>query len=91
MTFDNQVLMLRRWEVGMTAKNMKFELVSMWVQIWGAPFNMVCPRVALEVGRRLGLVEEVERRNKQDMQNLFMWVKVAIPIAKPIRRGGFFI
>lgn len=88
-TFDNQVLMLRRWEVGMIAKNMKFELVSMWVQIWGAPFNMVCPQVALEVGRRLGLVREVERRNKQDMQTLFMQVKVAIPIAKPIRHGVF--
>ena len=76
-TFDNQVLILRRWEVGMTARNVKFETVSMWVQIWGAPLDMICPQVALE------------QRNKQDMQNLFMRVKVAIPIVKPIRRGAY--
>ena len=69
--FDNQqVLMLHRWEVGMTTKNVKFESVSMWVQIWGAPFDMVCPQVALEVGRHLGTVEAVEQRSKQDMQCL---------------------
>ena len=68
---------------------MKFESVSLWVQIWGAPFDMVSPKVAEEVGRRLGVVEEVERRHKQEHQNLFMRVKVALPIAKPIRRGGF--
>lgn len=71
----------------MTAKNVKFESVSIWVQIWGAPFDMVCPQVALEVGRHLGTVEAVEQRSKQDMQCLFMQVKIAIPIAKPLRRG----
>ena len=88
-TFDNQVLMLRRWQSGMTAKNVQFEAVSLWVQIWGAPFDMVCPKVAEEVGNRLGVVEEVKRRRRQDQQNFFMRVKVAIPISKPLRRGGF--
>lgn len=69
--------------------NVKFETVSLWVQIWGAPFDMVSPKVAAEVGSRLGVVEEVEKRQKQEIQNLFMWVKVAIPISKPIQRGGF--
>ena len=34
-------------------------------------------------------MEEVERRRKHDQQSLFMRVKVAIPISKPLRRGGF--
>lgn len=50
---------------------------------------MVCPRAAEEVGSRLEVVEEVERRQRQDQQNLFIRVKVAIPISKPLRRGGF--
>lgn len=81
--------MLCRWQRGMTAGNVKFESVSLWIQIWGAPFDMASPQVAAEVGRRLGEVEEVEKRRRQDTQNLFMRVKVAIPISKPIRRGGF--
>ena len=50
---------------------------------------MVSPTVAAEIGSRLGRVEEVEKRQKLEAQNMFMWVKVAIPISKPIRRGGF--
>ena len=88
-SFDNQVLMVQRWKQGMTAENVKFESVAIWIQIWGAPFDMVSPTVAAEIGSRLGRVEEVKKRQRQDAQNLFMRVKVAIPVAKPIRRGGF--
>ncbi|XP_050259931.1 uncharacterized protein LOC126705007 [Quercus robur] len=88
-TFDNQILLLVRWKAGMTAGNVKFESASLWVQIWGAPFDMVSPKVAEEIGNRLGIVEEVEKRSKQDIPGFFMRVKVAIPLAKPIRRGAF--
>uniref|UniRef100_A0A7N2LI06 Zinc knuckle CX2CX4HX4C domain-containing protein n=1 Tax=Quercus lobata TaxID=97700 RepID=A0A7N2LI06_QUELO len=71
----------------MAATNVKFETVSLWVQIWGAPLDMDSSKVVAEVGRRLGVVEEVETRQKQE--NRFIRVKVAIPISKPIRRGGF--
>ena len=81
--------MLQMWKKGMTAENVRFESVALWIQIWGAPFDMVSPKVATEVGSRLGEVEEVEKRRRQDTQSLFMRVKVAIPISKPIRRGGF--
>ena len=50
---------------------------------------MVSSLVATEVGSRLGVVEDVERRRRQDMQNYFLRVCVALPISKPLRRGGF--
>lgn len=58
-SFDNQVLMLIRWKVGITADNVKFESVSLWVQIWGTLFDLVSPTIAKTVGSRLGLVVEV--------------------------------
>uniref|UniRef100_A0A7N2LCV4 DUF4283 domain-containing protein n=1 Tax=Quercus lobata TaxID=97700 RepID=A0A7N2LCV4_QUELO len=66
-TFDNQALMLCRWQRGMTTTNVKFETVSLWVQIWGTPFDMVSSKVAAKVGSRLGVVEEVETRQKQEL------------------------
>ena len=83
--FDNQALLLTRWESGMTATNVKFESISLWVQIWGAPFDMRTSRVAKEVGNQLGRVLEVEKRRNNDSQNLFIRVKVAIPLEKEIR------
>lgn len=88
-SFDNQVLMLQRWQPGMTAANVKFESVALWIQIWGAPFDMVSPNVATEIGKRMGEVVDVEKRKGQDMQQLFMRVKVALPTSKPLRRGAF--
>ena len=88
-SFDNQVLMVKRWKQGMTVGNVQFDSVALWIQIWGAPFDMVSPTVAAEIGSRLGRVEEVEKRQKLEAQNMFMRVKVDIPISKPIRRGGF--
>ncbi|XP_075640324.1 uncharacterized protein At4g02000-like [Castanea sativa] len=88
-SFDNQVLMLRQWQPGMTAANVKFESVALWIQIWGAPFDMVSPQVATEIGKRMGEVVEVEKRKSQDTQHLFMHVKVAFPTSKPICRGAF--
>ena len=44
----------------MIVGNIQMEIASLWVQIWGAPFDMISPQVAKEVGSRLGKVEEVE-------------------------------
>ena len=88
-SFDNQLLMLTRWKKGMKVENVQLQHAALWVQIWGAPFNMVSSRVAKEVGGRIGEVVEVENRRKHEDPNFFMKVKVALPISKPLRRGGF--
>ena len=49
-TFDNQALMLRRWQLGMTTANVKFDLIALWIQIWDAPFDMISPIVVAEIG-----------------------------------------
>ena len=59
-SFDNQLLLLQRWQKGMTVGNIRLEHASLWIQIWGAPFDMVSPQVAREVCNRIGRVEEVE-------------------------------
>ena len=50
---------------------------------------MISPVVAKRIGSRLGVMEEVEKRRRQEEQNLFMRVHVALPITKPLRCGGY--
>uniref|UniRef100_A0A7N2LLH1 DUF4283 domain-containing protein n=1 Tax=Quercus lobata TaxID=97700 RepID=A0A7N2LLH1_QUELO len=88
-SFDNQLLLLTKWRKGMKADNVRLNHASLWIQIWGAPFDMISTQVATEVGSRLGEVVEVERRRKHEESNHFMRVKVALPVSKPLRRGGF--
>ena len=82
-SFDNQLLLLQMWKKGMNVGNIRMESASLWVQIWGAPFEMISPQVAREVGSRLGEVEEVEWKKKKDDINMFMRVGLALPITKP--------
>ena len=81
--------MLKRCQKGMIASNVKLECASLWIQIWGASFDMISSQVVTKVGSRLGTVEDVERRRQQDMQIFFIRVQVAMPILKPLQRGGF--
>ena len=73
----------------MTAANVRFETAFLWVQIWGASFDMASPSVAEAVGGRLGVVEDVEKRRQKDIPNFFMCVKVALLLSKPLRREAF--
>ncbi|KAL0015047.1 hypothetical protein SO802_002116 [Lithocarpus litseifolius] len=74
-SFDNQLLMLTRWKAGMSAKNVVLEHASLWIQIWGVPFDMMATKLAMEIGNKMGVVEDVERRRRTDEQNLFLRVK----------------
>ena len=73
----------------MSVANVVLDHASMWVQICGAPFDMVSPQVAIDIGGWIGIVEEVEKRRSNDSQRLFMRVRVSISISKPLRRGCF--
>ena len=65
-TFDNQLLMLTRWSKRMNANNVVLEHASLWVQIWGVSFDMMSPKVAVEIVKKMGEVEDVERRRRTD-------------------------
>ena len=75
----------------MSANNVVLEHASLWVQIWGVSFEMMSPMVVTKIGKKMGVVEDVERRRRIDDQNFFLRVRVALPISKPLRRGGFLM
>ena len=66
--------MLKKWQKGTIASNVKLDYASLWIQIWGALFDMVSPQAATKVGNRLGVMEDIERRRKQDVPIYFMRV-----------------
>lgn len=73
----------------MSAGNVELDHASLWVQICEAPFDMATPQVATEVGSWLGIVEGVERRRSPDDLNLFLRVRVSLPMTKLLCYGGF--
>ena len=41
----------------MSANNVALEHASLWVQIWGVPFDMMSLKVATEVGNKMWSVD----------------------------------
>ena len=52
--FDDHLLVLRRWEKGMTAIIVTFPKIQLWVQIWGLPFDLMNEEAGREIGGRTG-------------------------------------
>lgn len=73
----------------MTARSVTFSEVPMWIQMWGLPFDLINDEEGLDIGKRLGRVVEVDKKTFSSDQARFIRVRVAIPLEKPIRRGGY--
>ena len=85
-SFDNHILLLRRWEKGMTVFSVKFLTVSIWVQVWGLPFDLIKEEVGRDIGKGIGRVIDVDSKAIASDQARFLRIRVEMPLDKPIRR-----
>ena len=61
-SFDNNLLVLRRWEMDMTANSVTFSTLPIWVQVWGLPFDLINEEAGWEIGKGLGHVYKVDNK-----------------------------
>lgn len=85
---DNSVLLLQRWQKGLTVGNISFNLCPMWVQVWGLPFDLFFVEVGQDIGLALGRVVEVDCKGFTSDQARFLWIRVELPLDKPLHRGS---
>ena len=88
-SFDNNLLVLRRWERGMTANSVTFSTLPIWVQVWGLPFDLINEEAGWEIGKGFGHMYEVDNKTFLSDQARFIRIRVGISLKKPIRRGGW--
>ena len=61
---------------------------TMWVQVWGLPFDLLSEEVGRDIGSGLGKVVEVDLKAFSSDQARFLCVRVELPLEKRLRRGG---
>ena len=86
--FENNLLLLKRWERGMMASNISFTYSLFWGQIWGLPFDMMTENIGKEIGSNWGIFMVVDTRSWMLEKAKFMRIKVNLPLEKPLRRCG---
>ena len=87
-SFENQLLVLRRWEKGMMPRSVKFTSVPMRVQVWGLPFDLINEDAGRDIGSGLGRVVDVDSEALTANQERFLRIRVEIPLKKPLCRGS---
>ncbi|XP_075645825.1 uncharacterized protein LOC142616994 [Castanea sativa] len=87
-SFENHLLVLRRWERGMTARSITFSILPIWMQIWGLSFDLINEEATWDIGKGLGQVIEVDSKTFTSEKARFIRIRVEIPLDKPIRKGG---
>ena len=73
----------------MMARLVTFSDIHIWIQVWGLPFDLINEEVGWNIGKGQGQVVEVDKKTFSLDQARFIRVRVAIPIDKPIRCGGY--
>ena len=62
--------------------------LSMWVQVWGLPFDLINEEAGMDIGYGIGTVVEVDYKALASDQAYFLRIQVEIPLNKPLRRGS---
>ena len=88
-SFNNILLVLRRWERGMTANSMIFSVLPIWVQVWGLSFDLMNEETGWEISKGLGHVVDVDKKTFLSDQVRFIRIRIELPLKKLIRRGGW--
>lgn len=85
--FNNQLIVLKRWEVGIKPDQINFSYSPFWIQLRALPLEFM----SVEVGRKMmvgfGEVLEVVMAQLSGNQGRCVRVKVELDITKPIPRG----
>lgn len=87
-SFENNLLLLRRWERGLSTKKLCFTHAPFWIQVWGLPFDLVSEQVGEDIGNRMGRYIAGDGRKGAMDQARYLRIRVEIPVEKPLHRGG---
>nr|XP_027124002.1 uncharacterized protein LOC113740657 [Coffea arabica] len=84
---DNQILVIRRWEVGIEEDKDAFNLAPVWLQVWNLPIHCLSKAVGKKVGTIFNEVKDVLIPQTGGKEGKHMKLLVMIDIKQPLLRG----
>ncbi|KAH7851261.1 hypothetical protein Vadar_009169 [Vaccinium darrowii] len=85
--FNNNFLVLERWNPNIQPHLYKFNLTPIWIRIWGLPIQCVSKEVGLKLGSRIGYADDVAIPVTGSKNGRFVRVRVHMDVTLPLKRG----
>ncbi|KAJ1390041.1 Zinc knuckle CX2CX4HX4C [Sesbania bispinosa] len=84
--FRHSWMVLRRWECGLNPRDMDFDSIPVWLQIWGLPVHCRTQQMGKKIGASMGRVLE---SNIYEVQGRGSYVRTLVEIdaKNPLLRG----
>ena len=69
-------------------KSVTFKHQPFWIQVWGLSFDLITEESGSNIGNNLRKLVEVDCKAFQTKKAYFHWLRVEVPLNKPLHRGG---
>ncbi|XP_027098956.1 uncharacterized protein [Coffea arabica] len=84
---DNQILVLREWEIGIEENDSAFNLAPLCVQFWNLPLHWLTKSVEKKIGAIFDEVKDVIIQQTGGKEGKHMKILVQADISQPLLRG----
>lgn len=86
-TFDRALIVLKSPTVNENLENLEFTSADLWIQIHNVPFKCLTRKMALVLGKEVGIVIDIDCDEDEGWSGPFLKVRVTIDITQPFMRG----
>jgi 14-3-3 protein epsilon len=85
-TFDNNMLIVDRVQLGMQIENIALSHATLWVQIHNLPAGLMKETVGVKLGNYIGNFMEYDKNNNSSFWRQYMRVRVKIDVRQPLKK-----
>jgi 14-3-3 protein epsilon len=85
-SFDNNMLILERVQLGMQIEHIPLHYVNMWVQVHDLPMGCMKERFGAQLANYIGSFLEYDKNNNSSFWRQYMRIRVKIDVRVPLKK-----
>jgi 14-3-3 protein epsilon len=85
-SFNNQMLIIERVQLGVQIDNIPLNHVDFWVQVHNLPTGLMAERVGKTLANYIGSFVEYDKNNKGSFWREYMRLKVRVDVRQPLKK-----
>jgi 14-3-3 protein epsilon len=85
-SFNNQMLIIERVQLGVQIENIPLYHVDFWVQVHNLPTGLMAEKVGKALANYIGSFVEYDKNNKGSFWREYMRIKVRVDIRQPLKK-----